>query len=164
AAKPKFPNIEWSANDSYLLWQVISEAEKEENRKVLFGKKLDQVCNSSPANKAAVHKRIAAAVIPTLFALDGATAGDRVKGRIAALITTYRSYACNVTSTGRGVQKNHILEGQDSPEDISEDGTTAGWIASVPWDGPDHDTPERARNIWEQVEQEWPFFPRLHRL
>ena len=43
-AKPKLPNIEWSANDGYLLWQLLFEIEKEDNRKVLFGKKSDQVC------------------------------------------------------------------------------------------------------------------------
>lgn len=37
------PNIAWSVKDGELIWALIAEIEKEENRKVLFGKKGDQV-------------------------------------------------------------------------------------------------------------------------
>lgn len=39
----KIPNVDWTANGSHLMWLLLTEAEKEENRKVLFGKRSDQV-------------------------------------------------------------------------------------------------------------------------
>ncbi|KAM5534205.1 hypothetical protein V8D89_012112 [Ganoderma adspersum] len=79
---PKLKSIDWTANNSHLLWQLLSEAEKEPNCKVLFGKKSDQ--NSSAEHKTAAHRRIAAVVIPDLHAINSSIAGDRVKGRISS--------------------------------------------------------------------------------
>ena len=101
AGKAKIPNIDWSANNSHLIWQILTEAEKEENQKVLFGKRSDQVSvpnfwsgamfpmcykNSSSEHKTSVYKRIASVVIPDVYAVDSGTAGDRVKGRIAMYV------------------------------------------------------------------------------
>ncbi|PIL25066.1 hypothetical protein GSI_12955 [Ganoderma sinense ZZ0214-1] len=184
ATKQKIPNVDWGANGSHLMWLLITEAEKEENRKVLFGKRSDQVSfllhgarifsnilqELVAEHKTSVHKRIASIVIPKIYALDSSVAGDRVKGRVASLVSTYRSLATKVTSTGRGVLDMPILEEEleDSLEECDsvtpDDGSTTAWIANIPRDGPDHDTPEKTRNVWAQVEKDWPFFPRMHRL
>ncbi|KIM72266.1 hypothetical protein PILCRDRAFT_743132 [Piloderma croceum F 1598] len=37
--KSTLPSISWNADDSALLWKLLSEMEKRENAKVLFGKK-----------------------------------------------------------------------------------------------------------------------------
>ena len=68
---------------------------------------------------------------------------------MARLITTYRNYACTLMATGRGLQEGRILD-DDSLEGTPEagDGSKVAWIASVPCDGPDHDTSELARNEW----------------
>ena len=66
----------------------------------------------------------------------------------------YRSFATKVTSTGGGVSNIPIGEDDvaDSLEDLnsinSEDSSMTAWIASVPREGPDHDTLECARNVW----------------
>ena len=38
-SKSTLPSINWNADDSALLWSLISETEKKDNSKVLFGKK-----------------------------------------------------------------------------------------------------------------------------
>ena len=44
-SKSALPSINWTADDSALLWSLISEMEKKENTKVLFGKKeKNEVC------------------------------------------------------------------------------------------------------------------------
>ena len=43
APPPSLPKIPWTANGSALIWSLLSEIEKTENRKVLFGKKSDEV-------------------------------------------------------------------------------------------------------------------------
>ncbi|KAL1945887.1 hypothetical protein VTO73DRAFT_1889 [Trametes versicolor] len=99
-APTTLPKINWTAGNHLLTWQLLAEVEKEENRKVLFGKRGDQ--NSPAEHKISVAKSIAAAVVPDLYALDATVAGDRVKSKIAS--------------------------------------------------------------ITEQIERDWPFFPRFHRL
>jgi hypothetical protein len=37
--KSSMPSINWNADDSALVWSLISEMEKRDNAKVLFGKK-----------------------------------------------------------------------------------------------------------------------------
>ena len=37
------PKIPWTANQHAITWSLISEMEKTENRKVLFGKRTDEV-------------------------------------------------------------------------------------------------------------------------
>jgi hypothetical protein len=37
--KPKLPDIPWAEDDDNLVWAFITELEKDENYKVLFGKK-----------------------------------------------------------------------------------------------------------------------------
>jgi hypothetical protein len=44
-SKASFPSINWIADDSALLWSLMSEMEKKDNSKVLFGqKKKNKVC------------------------------------------------------------------------------------------------------------------------
>ena len=44
-SKSSLPSINWNADDSALLWSLISEMEKKDNSKVLFGKKeKNEVC------------------------------------------------------------------------------------------------------------------------
>jgi hypothetical protein len=39
ALKPKIPDIPWGQDKSSLVWDLLAEIEKEENYRVLFGKK-----------------------------------------------------------------------------------------------------------------------------
>lgn len=58
----------------------------------------------------------------------------------------YRSYAVSTTSTGGGIQATRLVENQEN-----EPGTdSTGWIAGIPCDGPNADTPDEACNIWRK--------------
>lgn len=39
STKPKIPDIPWGENNNRLVWEFITECEKDVNYKVLFGKK-----------------------------------------------------------------------------------------------------------------------------
>ncbi|KAI0687306.1 hypothetical protein C8Q76DRAFT_635374 [Earliella scabrosa] len=78
----KVPPVPWTANDFFLLWRLLDECEKEENRKVLFGKQGNE--NSSSEHKISVCKRIAEVIIPDTFAINATTAAERVRSKIAA--------------------------------------------------------------------------------
>ncbi|RDX49664.1 hypothetical protein OH76DRAFT_1556319 [Lentinus brumalis] len=158
AKQAPLPKIPWQENNSILIWNLLSECEKEENRKVLFGKKDDE--NSSSENKIAVCKRVASAVVPALYAPDGTVAGERVKAKIAWLITTYRAHVMPIKATGGGVREEQ--DSQDSQEELTAD--TSSWIAGIPRAGPDENTSTFSKNIWQQTEEKWPFFPRMHEL
>jgi len=44
--KVKLPDIPWSEDDNKLVWAFITELERDENYKVLFGKKdVNEVCH-----------------------------------------------------------------------------------------------------------------------
>ena len=58
----------------------------------------------------------------------------------ARLTSTYREYATEVKSTGRGVQETENTDTNDA----------TGWIATIPRTGPDADTPPQAKNIWRE--------------
>ncbi|KAI1791040.1 hypothetical protein LXA43DRAFT_889863 [Ganoderma leucocontextum] len=81
---PPLPKIPWTANHSAIIWSLVSEMERTENRKVLFGKKSDE--NSSPEHKISVCKRIAKAIVLNLYSLNATVAGERVRSKIATEI------------------------------------------------------------------------------
>ncbi len=95
------PKIPWTANGHAIVWSLISEMEKTENRKVLFGKKSDEVRkllsltgfpvnlswpwaekNSSPEHKISVCKHIAKVIVPGLYLRDASVAGEHVRAKI----------------------------------------------------------------------------------
>ena len=39
AEKPRIPEINWSANNSLAVWALLAEIKKNENYRVLYGKK-----------------------------------------------------------------------------------------------------------------------------
>ena len=92
--KPALPIINLSANNSELIWQLLTEVEHDGNRKVLCGKEPGEVSNpffitiptvynlphnSSSESKIAVYRWMAKVIIPDVFSIDMAAAGDRVK-------------------------------------------------------------------------------------
>ncbi|KAF7972866.1 hypothetical protein HWV62_16910 [Athelia sp. TMB] len=154
--KSTLPEISWTVQ---LTWSLIEEMTKRENAKVLFGKEDGE--NSSGDTKAAVHKRIAKAIIPELWNINPSTAGDRVKGKIESLRKKYSQFAKRLKTTGEG-----IGNGDDGDGD-GDGANAAGTVVFdfyVPPSGPNEETDTRAVNIWQDIEQQFPFFPSLHRL
>ncbi|KAF9232460.1 hypothetical protein BU15DRAFT_81226 [Melanogaster broomeanus] len=67
------PDIQWS-ND--MVWQLIDQIERNENRVVLLGK-WQKGNKTSGDSKVAVYQRIGAAVLPTYHAINAIATGDR---------------------------------------------------------------------------------------
>ncbi|KAH9918041.1 hypothetical protein B0H21DRAFT_702498, partial [Amylocystis lapponica] len=127
---------------------LLTEAEHDKNRIVLFGKKnwrskssnlflMSAKCSapqgSSAASKKAVCKRIAQAIVPDLYAQDASTAGDCVRGEFL------------LQATGGGVDDAPLMGN-----------------APIPPEGPDMTTSERGCNLWADIVKKFPFFPHLY--
>ncbi|KAJ7081235.1 hypothetical protein C8R44DRAFT_653212, partial [Mycena epipterygia] len=142
-----------SEDRNKLIWALMTEMEKPVNSKVLFGQKAKGE-NTSGDTKVAVHKRIGEAIMPEYYALEPGTVGERCKARIEWLQTKYKAQAKRLQQTGGGIGME-TFRGEDGNEYMA---------FYIPSTGPDCTTTPEAVNIWAQIEQEFPFFPRLHQI
>ncbi|KAM6491159.1 hypothetical protein JOM56_013398 [Amanita muscaria] len=163
----KLPEIPWAQDDHKLVWDFITQLEKDVNYKILFGKK-DPSENTSGDSRFTVFKRIAEAILPDMFKLDPSTVADRLKGQLERLTKTYKKQLTKLQRTGEGIR--HDV--QDPAHEELE--------YYIPADGPNASTPTAAVNLWhtfdfsfvhvltennlEQIEKEFKFFPRLHQI
>jgi len=119
---------------------------------VLFGKK-EKNENTSGDRKTTVYKRIAQVLLPEHFAIDPSKSGDRVKSKIEYLRKQYIQHAKKLQCTGGGI-------GHESDDETSVDeGTDVIMDFYIPPDGPDNLTTPEVRNLWEQIEAKFQFFP-----
>ncbi|KAF8186682.1 hypothetical protein BJ912DRAFT_852063 [Pholiota molesta] len=139
ALKVKIPELQWAEDDYKKTWEFINLLEKEENYKVLFGKKAPGE-NTSGDTRIAVFRRIAQALFPFYFELDGGTVADRLKSL--------------------------RQDGEDAGEDsqYADDSQREVFEYYIPPEGPSETTPAEAVNLWQKIERDFPFFPRLHRI
>ncbi|KAF8802078.1 hypothetical protein BYT27DRAFT_7048271, partial [Phlegmacium glaucopus] len=157
--KPKIPDIPWGDDNNRLVWAFLTECKKDINYKVLFGKK-ETTENTSGDSKITVFKQIAQVILLELFAVDGTTVANR-------LMKMYWKHAAHLQQTGGGLE-----------DESSQDERLKYYI---PGSGPDESTPGDAVNLWrtyflvslifnlmslliEQIEKDFKFFPRLHRI
>ncbi|KAJ7064579.1 hypothetical protein C8F01DRAFT_1127312 [Mycena amicta] len=128
---------QWSVEETQTL---ITEMSKVENFKVLFGKEAGE--NTSGDSKPKVHARIA-----EMLGLGRAKEGaKRVERKISALSDTFKKHMQRLKKTGEGLTEDDCQ-----------------WHYVEP-DGPHHDTPPEACNIWEAITREFIYFPALYRL
>ncbi|KAH9480938.1 hypothetical protein JR316_0007545 [Psilocybe cubensis] len=149
--KPKIPDIPWRENDNFLTWQFLTELERHENYRIIFGKK-DVSENTSGDSRTTVFKRIAERILPEIYLLDPGTIGDRLRAYLDRLRKAYQKHATKLRQTGEGLNNTE----SESTEELLD--------YYVPPEGPDESTPTRIVNIWQQIEREFEFFPRLHNL
>ncbi|KAK7442942.1 hypothetical protein VKT23_015886 [Stygiomarasmius scandens] len=121
-------------------WDLINEIRKKNNSKVLFGPEVGE--NTSGDSKNAVYKRIAEALNPEGTQLNPVKASERVKNKINSLQKKFRALVKQLKKTGEGVEEYYQVSTQ----------------------GPDHDTDQRAVNIWDKIKKDWPFFPELWKI
>ncbi|KAF8074111.1 hypothetical protein FPV67DRAFT_1650802 [Lyophyllum atratum] len=155
-SKTKISDIPWADNENFLTWALLTELEVEKNYKVIFGKK-DKSENTSGETKVTVFKRIGEKILPELFAVDPTVIADRVKSKVESLVRTYRKHHKKLWQTGGGVQADG--DDDEPSQEPSQEGALDFYI---PPTGPDESTPAAAKNLWEQIEKEFPLFPRLH--
>ncbi|KAH6871176.1 hypothetical protein BKA70DRAFT_1241941 [Coprinopsis sp. MPI-PUGE-AT-0042] len=129
----RIPAIHWSANNQSLEWDLLREMEKEENQQMFFGKaSKDNGTSGDPVD----HNR---------------QLGDRVKGKIERMIKLYQSLRDRLCVTGGGLT-----------DDLGSNVQNGVVIDRVTAAGPNETTPPSARNLWDQIRQEWPLFPAFH--
>ncbi|KIJ91420.1 hypothetical protein K443DRAFT_68658, partial [Laccaria amethystina LaAM-08-1] len=151
--KPKIPDIPWGENHDKLIWEFITECEKDVNYKVLFGKKKTGE-NTSGDSKITMFKCIAKVIMPDIFAVNGTTVGNQLKGQLKRLTKTYRKHTARLQQTGGGLEDENCV---DSQEEHMKSCKELG-------DGPNDTTPVDALNLWQQIEKDFKFFPHLHKV
>ncbi|KAJ7915252.1 hypothetical protein B0H13DRAFT_1610667, partial [Mycena leptocephala] len=144
--------IAWSANKGYLVLSLIDLIQEKENFIILFGKK-DPEENTSGESKVAVYSRIAQKMFPDDFREHSKTLANRVKSKVDELCQKYKDKAALLRQTGGGI---------GAPDDAESDGVHHYLDYYIPHDGPYHDTPVAAKNIWEQIHKDFPYFAALH--
>lgn len=152
----RIPDIPWREDNGRLIWSLLAEIEKDENRHVFLGK-ADKADNTKGDSKTKVCKRIAEAILPDLYDLSPTTMGDRIKSKIEALIKDYKKHSKRLIETGGGIRN----EPDENSGGDSAESTLSFYIYS---DGPNDETPDFARNLWDAIIAEFPFFPVLHRM
>ncbi|KIO26185.1 hypothetical protein M407DRAFT_24519 [Tulasnella calospora MUT 4182] len=148
------------------VWDLITCVGRPENRIVLLGKEKDE--NTSGDTKVKVQQRIASELFPDEFEGPTLPAGEkkkrqkglgtRVKGEWEHLVKGYRQQVRKMMVTGNGVNLN--VDDANLGEVVL---AGAGGLF-VGAGGPDEATPEPAKNLWDQINQEFQYFGELHRL
>ncbi|KAG1717777.1 hypothetical protein EDB19DRAFT_1839214 [Suillus lakei] len=146
---PAIPDIEWTMN---LTWKLLAEAEKSENRKTLLGKKKDK--NTLKDTKIAVFKCIGSVILADSYALNPDSVGDCVKKQFDYLVNCYKHYACQLRTTGKGVQDDHT--GYQPDEEHFDH--------YIPMSGPHDSTLKHVKSIWDEIVSKFPYFPELHHM
>ncbi|KAJ7278764.1 hypothetical protein C8J57DRAFT_1059764, partial [Mycena rebaudengoi] len=135
------PSIPWLSNGGVLIWALLAEVQKTENRKVLFG-------------PAPGEGRIGSIILPEEYKTHPGDVAKRVKGKAEELFKTYKIQAKHLRVTGGGI---------GAPGDVPGDGVHVYQLYHIPEDGPHHDTPQVASNLWEQISEDFPYFAELHK-
>ncbi|KAJ6490553.1 hypothetical protein DFH09DRAFT_1377302 [Mycena vulgaris] len=153
AVEPPLPKIKWSAENGTLTWALIGQMEVKDNRLVLFGKDSKDE-NTSGDSKIAVYKRIGSVIMPELFATSPNALAKRVKSKAEDLVATYKDLAKELQDTGGGL-RNDDEDDSDSTHKFLE--------CYISPEGPDHDTTEKAKNLWDKLTKKCVYFSALHR-
>ncbi|KAE9406842.1 hypothetical protein BT96DRAFT_987109, partial [Gymnopus androsaceus JB14] len=175
AAAPKIvlPTFPWPAENNTKTWLLIGLLEKEDNRVLVGVRRGEKI---SGETKAHAINRISQVLWPEFYALDASTTASRTRSKINQLLKRYKKEAKKLKVTGGGLQTNadeDSSSGEDSDsidEDVSapEDNAVSGGDVRLKFyigvNGPDEDTPEEAKNLWNAIVKRFPFFPRLHAL
>ncbi|KAF8876429.1 hypothetical protein CPB84DRAFT_1795812, partial [Gymnopilus junonius] len=146
--KPSIPPIQWAANDHNLVWLLLAEIGKLENFRVLFGKTDADDVKYLGESKIAVCKRIGQVLLPHLFPEHATVVGERIRGKINDLQKQYIKYP--------------NLGGEPQTQTQTQGNGNQYLDFCIPPDGPDHDTHPMVKNLWDQIEKKWAFFPSLY--
>ncbi|RXW12065.1 hypothetical protein EST38_g13789 [Candolleomyces aberdarensis] len=162
SAPRKLPDIKWGHNNHALIWALLTEIEKPKNRPLFFGR-VNANDNTTGDSKANVCKRLAEAIFPEECKIDAVGMGKRVKAKIEALFKEYKKHSARLRLTGEGVMGHGDGENDPDPSRVPDDSTTGTRLDFyIHANGPDENTPERAKNIWDEITATFPFFPHLH--
>ncbi|KAL4070949.1 hypothetical protein J3A83DRAFT_4188832 [Scleroderma citrinum] len=112
---------------------------------LLYGKK-DKSENTSGELKTSIYKWIGAAILSEFHLIDTTATGDCVK--------TYKHHAVKLCTTRTEVKEDEN-DGSDSKKYCN---------FYLDADGPNENTSNEAKNIWDEILKKFPFFSELHRI
>ncbi|KAJ7733551.1 hypothetical protein DFH07DRAFT_700691, partial [Mycena maculata] len=108
-------------------------------------------------SKIIVYKRIGQKILPDLYETAPNTLAKRVKGKAEDLLKVYKKHSRKLQVTGGGLQKDV------GNEDGNDDSNVHEFLECyIPAEGPDHDTTQTARNLWEEITKDFKYFPMMH--
>uniref|UniRef100_A0A0W0FSZ1 Uncharacterized protein n=1 Tax=Moniliophthora roreri TaxID=221103 RepID=A0A0W0FSZ1_MONRR len=139
------PTFQWAANNHEKIWKLIHAIELPAQMKVIVGKEKGE--NSSGDLKAKVFWSIGAEVWPKYSETDPTKTSE--------LHGTYQKHATCLRQTGKGVHQD---------DNDNQESNTISLDFYIPPEGPDHDTPPEAENIWKEIVKDFKFFPHLHHI
>ncbi|KAG9090009.1 hypothetical protein FS749_000889 [Ceratobasidium sp. UAMH 11750] len=153
----KKPRDTYSWPHAKVEW-LISEASSPENIRTLLGKQ-EAGENTSGDTKVKVYGRIAAVIFAAEYLRDPKVWKRRVHHKWE--YSQYRAAAKRLRRTGEGLKRD--------PETENTNGTGPGIAETelqyyIPPTGPDQNTPDVARNIWDAITLKFPQFPCMHEL
>ncbi|ESK91223.1 hypothetical protein Moror_2902 [Moniliophthora roreri MCA 2997] len=120
--------------------------------KVIVGKAQSE--NSSGDSKTKIFQGIRAVMWPEYHQINPKKTGECVKSQWEDLHSTYKEHATCLHQTGEGVEH----------EETTTDTNDVSLQFYILPEGPDHNTPVEAKNIWNQIVGNFKFFPRLHHI
>ncbi|KAL4067539.1 hypothetical protein J3A83DRAFT_4189341 [Scleroderma citrinum] len=129
------------------MWRLIAEITKPANLKVLCGKLKHEVRPKQAYSNRLAQFYYLSSIASMLLLLEI----HRIRGRYEGLAKVYKQYAKRLTITGEGIDPN------------SEDDTNLQtYRYSIEAGEPNESTAEQAKNIWDDIVSQFPFFPDLH--
>ncbi|KLO13913.1 hypothetical protein SCHPADRAFT_827308, partial [Schizopora paradoxa] len=170
-AKVELAPILWNQDGSKLVFALLTEMEKDENRIVLCGKRPGEV-RTSGDSKNTVYRRIAQAIFPEICKISighATVVSERVRVKAEYLFKQYKEKARRLYQTGEGIGGEESTQGNgttDTTDTQATDTQATDEYATyyVGEDGPDAFTPPDILNIWDHIEKAFPAFSRLHKL
>ncbi|ESK86732.1 hypothetical protein Moror_15203 [Moniliophthora roreri MCA 2997] len=125
--------------------------------KVIVGKAQSE--NSSGDSKTKIFQGIRAVMWPEYHQINSKKTGEHVKSWWEEYLafnlqgTCYKEHATHLHQTGEGVE-----------HEATTDTNVISLQFYIPPEGPDHNTPVEAKNIWNQIVGNFKFFPHLHHI
>ncbi|KAI5988647.1 hypothetical protein F5J12DRAFT_786827 [Pisolithus orientalis] len=107
--------------------------------------------NTSGEMKASIFWHFGSVLLPELYSMDAAATRDQIKHKYEGLAKPYKQHVKRLAITGEGI-------GTDA-EDGMDVETCTYFIEAT---GPNEGTPTEARNIWDDIISQLPFFPDPH--
>ncbi|KZV66589.1 hypothetical protein PENSPDRAFT_737055 [Peniophora sp. CONT] len=160
------PNANWGTkakpNDAAHRAQGAFESEK--YRKSLFGPKKGEATNKTGIEQ--TFNNIAVDVVFKDQVPEGQVTayGHKIKGLFHAYRKEYNKLAQEIKQTGGGIRDAQLATLVEIEEDDDEESSTRVMECYVPADGPTSETPQKYKNIWEELTAKFAFFPRWHAL
>ncbi|KAG1727285.1 uncharacterized protein EDB91DRAFT_1253976 [Suillus paluster] len=144
SAGPPIGETEWT---TALIWLLLAQAEKTENRKTLLRGKRDK--NTLKDMKIVIFKRIGSVILADLHAINPDAVGNHIKKQFNYLVNHYKHHAHQLRATGEGLQDDNSGDERDEEH----------FNHYVPLSGLDDSTPMHIKSIWEfsvmQLQQFW---------